>query len=117
MKKQKWLFKFVSQLFNRNKKEIDLPLINYPCIVQFPYDEVKKYIHLVEVEFNEFGNDEIVIKKELSTSIADYLVKNDLISYSVISSEQFKNITINRIQCKFVVLTNKNIPYENSKNS
>lgn len=113
MKKQNWFSKLVSRLCNRNKKEINLPLVNYPCTVQIPYDEVKKYIHKVKVEFNVSGNNENDIKNELSNYVAEYLVENDLITYSVINSEQFANITINRVRCNFVVLTNKNTENEN----
>ena len=116
MKKQNWFCKLVSRLCNRNK-EINLPFVNYPCTVQIPYDEVKKYIHKVNVEFNVHGNNENDIKYELSNSIADYLIKNDLISYSVINSELFANITINRVRCNFVILTNKNTENENPQSS
>lgn len=106
MKKQNWFYKLVSRFCNRNKKEM-FPTVN------LPYDEVKKYIHKVNVEFNVSGNDENDIKYELSISIAEYLVENDLITYSVINSEQYANITINRVRCNFVVLTNKNTENEN----
>ena len=93
------------------KKELNDSLINIvdtPACVNLPYDEVKKYIHKVTVEFNVIGNNESDIKNQLSKDISDYLIGNELISYSLINYPELNDITVNRIICNFVVLTNKN---------
>lgn len=102
MKKQNWLYKLISRLCNRNKKQT-FPTVN------LPYDEVKKYIYKIQLKFYSPRKDEEIIKSRLSIEIANYIVDNNLINYSIkerISSidNEFEAFLI---ESNFVILTNK----------
>ena len=68
MKKQNWLYKLISRLCNRRKKET-FPTVN------LPYDELKKYIHTVNIKIYVPSNEDKLIKCRLSNRIADYIVE------------------------------------------
>jgi len=108
MKKQNWFCKLVLRLCNCNKKETF-------ATVNIPYNDVKKYIHKVTIKLPVPCNDDELIKCRLSQRIADYIVENNLIQYSVngrISSidDEFESFLV---ESNFVVLTYKNTENEN----
>lgn len=108
--KQNWVVLLFSKLCNRNKKDV-FPTVN------IPYDEVKQYIHKAELKLYVPINDDEVIKSRLSNKIANYIIENNLIQYTVkerISSidNTFESFLI---ESNFLFLTNKNTENENPK--
>ena len=109
MKKQNWLYKLISRLCNRNKKQT-FPTVNLPYdTVNLPYEEVKKYIYKIQVKFYSARKDEEIIKSRLSIEIANYIIDHNLINYSV---KRRVNSTNNEfeaflIESNFVILINK----------
>lgn len=82
MKKQNWLYKFISRLCNRNKKKTEATL-------QFKEEKLSCFQFKLDVSVNT--DSESYIEYMICTEMAKFLIDNNLINYSLFEIKSLNN--------------------------